>query len=236
VSSLRASRIPELEAVPGLEHGFERRSAEPGVESREATRARVSAALASRGELLLLSQVHGTEVRHAPWSGRPPGDAATVDHPGLLLGIETADCLPLLLVDPVSRVAAAAHAGWRGTAAGIAGRAVTAMQAAGADPARILAAVGPGIGVCCYAVGPELREAFGSGSDELFTGRRTGRQHLDLREANRRQLIAAGLSPGRIHQVPECTACRPADYHSYRRDGPGSGRMLSWIGWVAPRG
>lgn len=227
---LRTARVPALETVAGLEHGFERRSAGPGAESREATRARVASALAERGELLLLRQVHGTAVHRAPWSGHPEGDAATVDAPGLLVGIETADCLPLLLVDPEARVAAAAHAGWRGTAAGIAGRAVASMVAAGAVPGRILAAVGPGIGVCCYAVGPELEGAFGAAGGDLFV-EVSGRTHLDLREANRRQLVAAGLREDAVHHVAECTACRPGDYHSYRRDGAGSGRMLSWIGW-----
>jgi len=94
---VRCTRVPALVAVPGLEHGFERRSAAAGAESREATRARVAAALADLGELLLLRQVHGADVRRAPWAGQPEGDAATVAAPGLLVGIETADCLPLLL-------------------------------------------------------------------------------------------------------------------------------------------
>jgi len=234
MSILRACRVPAFGAVPGLEHGFERRSAEPRAETREATRARVGAALADRGDLLLLSQVHGNQVLEAPWSGRPAGDAATVRTPGLLLGIETADCLPLLLVDPESRVAAAVHAGWRGTALGIAGRVVAAMVAAGAEARRILAAVGPGIGVCCYEVGPELREAFDASGADLFRTGDAGRPHLDLREANRRQLVEAGVAAESVHHVDECTACRPGDYHSYRRDGPGSGRMLSWIGWARP--
>jgi len=232
-SSLRAARVPALAAVPGLCHGFGRRSAEPAGESRAQTRERVSAALRASGELLLLSQVHGSAVRRAPWSGRPEADAATVSARGLLLGIETADCLPLLLVDPVSGVAAAAHAGWRGTAAGIAGHAVAAMREAGAEPGRILAAIGPGIGACCYTVGPELREAFPD-QPELFREIAPGRLQLDLREANRRQLLAAGLEDEAVHQLAECTACRPGDYHSYRRDGPGNGRMLSWIGWERP--
>jgi hypothetical protein len=231
MSPLRAHRIPALAALPGLEHGFERRNGPAGAEGRDATRARVSAALGDQGELLLLSQVHGCGVRTAPWSGRPEADAATLKRPGFLLGIETADCLPLLLVDPACRVAGAAHAGWRGTAAGIAGHVVRAMLEAGADASRILAAIGPGIGACCYAVGPELREAFGTAAADLFAPGPRGGQHLDLREANRRQLIAAGLAAGSVFHVDECTACRPEDYHSYRRDGPGSGRMLSWIGW-----
>jgi YfiH family protein len=232
---MRAARIPAFEAVPGLEHGFERRRAEPGAESRDATRARVSAALAGSGELLLLSQVHGDGVCRAPWSGRPAGDAAVVAEPGQLVGIETADCLPLLLVDPEAGVAGAAHAGWRGTAAGVASRTVAAMLEAGARPERLLAGVGPGIGLCCYAVGPELREAFGASGGDLFVERPGGATHLDLREANRRQLVAAGVPPAAVHHVGECTACRPEDYHSYRRDGAGSGRMLSWIGWGRER-
>ena len=99
-----------LAETPGLVHGFEQRLGPSGAEERDATRARVAAALAPHGRLYLLKQVHGTRVRKAPWEGRPEGDAALAEGAGMILGIETADCLPVLIADPRRRVAAADQA------------------------------------------------------------------------------------------------------------------------------
>lgn len=101
-STLRVTRVPELERIPGLVHGFEQRLLPSGGESPDETRTRVRRALEPQGRLLLLKQVHGATVRVAPWQGRPEGDAAMAEAPGLLLGIESADCLPVLLVDPLA--------------------------------------------------------------------------------------------------------------------------------------
>ncbi len=228
--TLRTVRIPSLEAIPGLVHGFEQRLGPPGWESRDAARQRVTSALAPAGRLLLLKQVHGATVMRGPWEGRPEADAATAERPGFIVGIETADCLPVLLVDPRRRIGAAAHAGWRGTAKGIARSAVAALNALGSDPADLVAALGPGIGPCCYEVGDELREAFRDG-DALFRPGPRGRPHLDMRAANERQLRDAGLAPERIHHLADCTFCRPDLYHSFRRDGADGGRMISFVGW-----
>jgi YfiH family protein len=230
--ALRTVTVPALALVPGLVHGFEQRSGPPGWESREDGRSRVAKALAPWGRLHLLAQVHGATVRHAPWEGNPRGDAATAAEPGLLLGIETADCLPVLLVDPRLRRVAAAHAGWRGTAAGVARRAALALIESGSHPSDLEAALGPGIGPCCYEVGDELRAAFGPAGEAFFRAGPRGRPHLDVRAANRLQLEQAGLDPARIHDVDECTACAPERYHSYRREGPGGGRMVSFIGFA----
>ena len=232
--TLRAATVPALDAVPGLVHGFEQRLGPAGWEGRAAGRARVAAALADHGRLHLLKQVHGTVVVAAPWEGRPEGDAAVADRPGLLLGIETADCLPVLLVDPVRRLVAAAHAGWRGTAAGVARAAVDALVARGSNPTDLVAALGPSIGVCCYEVGPELVPAFGPGGEAFFRPGPRGRLHLDVRAANAAQLRAAGVPDARIHLVSDCTYCRADLYHSYRREGRDAGRMISYVGWSAP--
>src|SRR6185503_19511929 len=232
VSALRAAQLGELLALSGLVHGFEQRLGPAGWEEREASRARVADALASSGRLLLLRQVHGAEVREAPWEGRPAADAAVAQEPGLILGIETADCLPVLIVDPQRRAVAAAHAGWRGTAAGVTRRAVDALLSRGSQPHDLLAALGPGIGPCCYEVGEELREAFGPSGAGFFRPGPRGRPHLDVRAANRLQLRDAGLLPDRIASLEECTYCRPDRYHSFRREGKGAGRMINYVGWA----
>jgi YfiH family protein len=229
--SLRVVTVPALERVEGLLHGFEQRGGAPGAESRDEGRLRVANALAVHGRLLLLSQVHGATVRRAPWEGRPEGDAAIAEEPGVVLGIETADCLPVLLVDPRRRRVAAVHAGWRGTAKGVVRRAVEALLARGSEASDLEAALGPGIGPCCYEVGDELRAAFGPGSGAFFREGPRGRPHLDVRAANQLQLEEAGVAPARIHHVAECTWCAPVRYPSYRRDGPGGGRMVSFIGF-----
>jgi hypothetical protein len=217
--------------VPGLVHGFEQRLGPAGWEERDATRRRVASALERSGRLLLLKQVHGASVRRAPWSGRPEADAAVAEAPGLLLGIETADCLPILIVDPVRRAVAAAHAGWRGTAAGVARAAVAALVESGSRTEDLLAATGPGIGPCCYEVGDELRAAFGEGGAEYFRPGPRGRPRLDVRAANERQLREAGIPEAHIHRVDDCTRCRADLYHSYRREGNAAGRMISFVGF-----
>lgn len=224
--------LPALEAIPGLVHGFERRSPARAGETREETRERVRRALADRGRLHLMTQVHGVRVATAPFEGCPEADAAATTAPGVLLGIETADCLPVLVVDPERRAVSAAHAGWRGTAAGVAARAIDALVELGSRPADLVAALGPGIGSCCYEVGDELRSAFGPLASAVFRPGPRGRPHLDVREANVRQLVAAGLRPENLHHVAECTFCYPGRYHSHRRDGEGAGRMISYVGFA----
>lgn len=236
-----AGCIASWRHVPGLVHGFERRPADmdPGAETREQSRRRWRAALATDGALHLLTQVHGAMVRRAPWAGLPEGDAALTDEPGLLLGIETADCLPVLLIDIERRQAAAAHAGWRGTVAGVARAALEALLSSGSRPEHVHAALGPAIGPCCYEVGDELRApfaaAFGATSEAFFHPHHGRRPHLDVRAANQQQLVAAGVVPANIQHVDECTRCRADLYPSYRRDGAQAGRMLSWVGWRASR-
>jgi polyphenol oxidase len=229
--TLRTATVPAFDALPGLVHGFEQGRAPD--EDREGARRRLRAALQDRGRLLFLKQVHGTALVRAPWDGAPEADASVSDGRGLLLGIETADCLPVLMVDPVRKVVAAAHAGWRGTAAGVATRAAAALLAGGSRPEDLLAALGPSIGACCYEVGDELRSAFGPDGGAFFRAGPRGRPHLDVRAANVAQLVAAGLREDRIHHVLDCTSCRKDLYPSYRRDGPGGGRIVSFVGFSA---
>jgi YfiH family protein len=230
---MRTATVPALSAVRGLVHGFGQRAPGPS-ESLEEARARVARALDGRGVLFLLRQVHGSTVLEAPWEGTPEADASVASAPGVILGVKTADCLPILLVDPTRRRVAAAHAGWRGTAKGIAAHAVDALAALGSRPQDLVAALGPGIGPCCYEVGEEVREAFGAGGAAFFRPGPNGRPYLDVRATNVRRLQEAGVRPEAIHHVADCTRCRADLYHSYRRDGSAAGRMISFVGFEAP--
>ncbi len=223
--------VPALAAIPRLVHGFGRRAPGRATETREETARRVEASLEGSGRLLLLRQVHGAVVARAPWNGTPEADAGAATEPGLVLGIQTADCLPVLLVDPQRGFVAAAHAGWRGTASGVSREAARALVALGSRPGDIVAALGPGIGPCCYEVGDELRAVFGESGAAFFSPGPSGRPHLDVRAANQQQLLDVGLRPQAIHHLADCTRCHPELYHSYRRDGHGSGRMISFVGF-----
>jgi YfiH family protein len=227
----RTVQVDALAGVAGLVHGFGRRAPGPQRETREETVRRVRSGLDADGELLLLRQVHGCAVAASPWEDPPEADAAVATSPGLLLGIQTADCLPVLLLDPVRRSVAAAHAGWRGTVKGVTREAVRALEARGSRAEDLVAALGPGIGACCYEVGDDVREAFGPGGAAFFRTTPKGALHLDVRAANVRQLEEAGVRPASVYHVPECTYCLPGAYHSYRRDGKGAGRMISFVGF-----
>jgi hypothetical protein len=201
-------RVTELDALPWLVHGFG---------------TRLASVPAVYGNLATLRQVHSAVCVQA--SGRAgvlgEGDALLENRPGSVVAVKTADCLPILLVDEGHGAVAAVHAGWRGTVAGIAQRAVEAMRAEfGARPGELHAAIGPGIGKCCYEVGPEVAAQFGQ----------QGRAHVDLAAANRRQLMDAGVTPERIYASNLCTMCRCEEFHSFRRDKEAAGRMYSFAG------
>jgi YfiH family protein len=226
---MEPARLSAWLELPGVVHGFGRR---PDVsESREQTRARVAGGLRPSGHLQLLRQVHGTTLAVAPCADTPTADAAGAERPGVLLGIETADCLPVLFIDPRRRFAAAAHAGWRGTAAGIVRHVVDWLKERGSTPEDLRVALGPCIGPCCYEVGDDLRPQFAEEDRVFFRTEATGRPHLDVRAINERQLIAAGVPRANIDHVRECTRCRPDLYCSYRGEGAGTGRMISYVGW-----
>jgi hypothetical protein len=203
-------------AIAGLRHGF--------LPGREEPAAPVA----------LPRQVHGTRVVTAPFAGaRPEADGVATATPATLVGVVTADCVPILLLVPQRRVAAAVHAGWRGASAGIVDVALAHLRAGfGVEPGDVEAAMGPAIGPCCYEVGPEVRAAFRTTSGETTADawRRSGaRDVLDLRVAVRALLYAAGVR--RVDIVGPCTRCSP-DHCSYRRDGAEAGRQVSFIGWA----
>lgn len=158
------------------------------------------------------------------------GDGLITNEAGVHLTIRTADCVPILLVDPVRRVVGAVHAGWRGSAASIAVRAVERMQVEfGCQAGEIQAAIGPCIQQCCYEVGAEVASRFRRWFPEL--GEIKGPVKIDLAEANRRQLADAGLQ--QIETAGDCTLCVPDGFHSFRRDKEESGRMVTGIAILA---
>ena len=218
---------PLLANVSGLVHGFGLRFPGPRAAAREAAQA----SLGGSGEVFFLRQVHGCALATPPWAEPPEADASVSDRPGTLLAIETADCLPVLIVDPSRRRVAAAHAGWRGTVARVTQNAVRALLDTGSRAADLLVALGPFIGPCCYVVGPEVEAAFGPWGAGFFVAGTTGRGHLDVAAANRAQLEELGLRPEQVDSVGHCTRCREDLFFSYRRDGAHVGRMISILGF-----
>ena len=148
-------------------------------------------------------------------------DGFVTNEPGVPLFVRTADCCPLLFSDPVHRVIGACHAGWRGTAAGIAARTVEKMCSLGAVPGDIRCVIGPCIHVCCYEVGDDFVEAVRNAvspdlADLCLVMREDGRYHADLTALNRRILTDAGLTEDHIDVCPECTASDPVRFFSHR--------------------
>ncbi len=221
---------PLLTGVPGLVHGFGLRFPGPRAAAREAAQA----ALGEFGEVFFLRQVHGCAVARPPWTEPPEADASVTGQPGALLAIETADCLPVLIVDPIRRQAAAAHAGWRGTVARVAQSAVRAMMDAGSNASDLLVALGPSIGPCCYEVGADVEAAFGLRGSRFFVPGPGERKHLDVTAANRAQLEESGVKVDHIDTIGLCTRCREDLFFSYRRDGAHAGRMISVVGFSRP--
>ena len=176
-----------------------------------------------------LRQVHGTGVVCVKGgeSGLE-GDGLVTDRVGVTLAIQVADCVPVLMADVRRRVVGAFHAGWRGTVGGIAEVGIARMVELGARPEDMVAAIGPSIGPCCYEVGDEVREAFRRFGEGVFRGR-----NADLWEANRRQLIGAGLSAERVTVMGECSACARENgrrkYFSHRAECGFTGRMMGAI-------
>lgn len=168
-------------------------------------------------------QVHGARVVRVEEPGHQPEcDALLTTRTHLALAVTTADCMPLLFSAPGA--VAVAHAGWRGTAAGIAPLTLAALcEASGVGPDRVHVAIGPCIRVGCYEVGQEVASSFPAAA--VREG--TPRPFLDLPRAARLQLINAGVPADAIHDCGACTACEPERYFSYRRDGPVSGRHWS---------
>lgn len=200
-------RAPALEQFPWLRHGFGTRHSLP-----------------PEAEAATLKQVHSSKVVHA--EGRTgvlaEADALIDNSAGNMLAIKTADCLPILLIDPKRRAVAAVHAGWRGTAGRIVQETIREMtRRFDTAPGDLHAAIGPGIGECCFEVGPDV--AF-----ELVGLRES--LHVDLAGINRSQLLESGVSQSQIYSAGMCTVCLADEFFSYRREREAAGRMISTVG------
>ena len=189
--------------------------------------------------LVTLHQVHSPDVMTVtgpiPLDARPQGDALVTDRPGLLLGVLTADCVPVLLADRQVGVVGAAHAGWKGALGGVTDATIAAMEALGADRARIAAAIGPCIGRASYEVSEAFADPFLSEDADnarFFGAGRPGHLMFDIAGYVAARLANAGI--GRVDMLDEDTCSQPGRFFSYRRSclrgEPGYGRQISLIG------
>jgi polyphenol oxidase len=188
------------------------------------------------GRLILMRQVHGDRIHILDGDGPlprelPECDGLISDRPGVALGIRTADCVPIFFIDRASRIIGAAHAGWRGTALGIAARMVETFVARFSSCREdLLVSIGPAIGPCCYQVDAPVFEAFSSKpSKDLFLHpcKELGRWMLDLALANRLQIREAGVPSKNIFSAGLCTACRQDLFFSHRAGGGRAGRQIN---------
>jgi polyphenol oxidase len=246
-------RADKLSALPGIAHGFFGReggvseglyaSLNCGPGSKDdprhvaENRDRVTAALAPKTKLITLAQIHSPNVHvvGADWEGRPEGDGLVTALPGLALGIQTADCAPVLFADAQARVIGAAHAGWKGAAGGVLEAVIAAMEGLGARRGRIKAAIGPAIRQANYEVGGEFRDRF-LAADPAHTvffipSAKAGHFHFDLPAYVQARLAGAGI--GGSADLGLCTYPPENGFFSFRRTThrgePDYGRQISAI-------
>jgi polyphenol oxidase len=260
--STRSGGVPRLHGENALNLGFTKHDSPKSVEqNRELLQLALGLGDGTKPwPLITLRQIH-SDLIHRVERGPEPrlvGDGLITDVPELLLAVQTADCLPVIVVDRKRRAAGVFHAGWRGTVKRIVEKGVGEMRRHfNSHPRNLIAAIGPGIHGCCYEIGEEVRtqfemqfayaaELFRQGKDSdpvrakypllFLTARPPGHDEsraklfLDLVEANRRQLMDSGITPARIEASSHCTACRRDLFFSYRADKGMTGRMMGVVG------
>jgi YfiH family protein len=226
VTILRSERL----AAAGFSHAFPERDTGDAVLLRAMgaapdERAPAPASVPAR-RVIQVKQVHGARAVLARDAEGQEADALVAREPGVAVGVRVADCVPLLVADEASGAVAAIHAGWRGVVGGVVRAGVELLSDPGAATGRqtLVAAIGPCIGACCFEVGRDVAAQIG------FVVREHGdKAYVDLRAAVRSQLAALGLDDARIEDVAGCTKHEPQRFHSFRRDGANSGRMLAVI-------
>ena len=249
-------KVPQWEKYPGLLHGFFGRRGgrsvgafaglntsyrvgdDPKIVSQNVCDAKLAVGIHD-GRVVTMRQVHGdniVEVKDRSLKEAGEADGMFTSELDLFLAVLTADCVPILIVAPERRVAAAVHAGWRGTLAGIAEKAVRILESRyDVAAAKLEAALGPSIGSCCFEVkddvsGPLMKKWGKLTTPSVFV--RGGKTYLDLRRLNRDILRAAGIPGTQLHQIGPCMSCAAAEFFSYRRERSETGRQMSLIGWL----
>jgi len=245
-----------FESMPHIRHGFSTRSSgAPDLEPSslnlgdsswdsparvsENRRRFLSALHLEDARLITLHQVHSNRVHiiediSGQWN-QSEGDALATRVENLALSVQVADCLPVLIADPVMNAVAAVHSGWRGTLTRVLPQAIREMgRAFHSDPSTLEVAVGPGIRACCFEIGSEVADLF----DKAYPGccstgsavGRPGKCFLDLGKVLDIQMSLAGITPEHRHDLRACTCCNPREFFSYRAEGTAAGRMMAVIG------
>lgn len=216
-----------LVTVPSLVHAFSGRGM--GDMKKDVTaRKRFLAAVGIEVNVATPEQIHGAVVSSPD---TPKGSDGFVGRS--TIGIFTADCVPILAVDPQAQIVAAVHAGWKGTLLGIVGNMMETMKRQGVSEQRVLISFGPRIGACCYTVAEDRARLFlDQFKDEKVAPYFEGAWHIDLAYANFRVLVDAGVPPEHIDAPPMCTSCQVSEFFSYRKDSKETfGEMMGVIGW-----
>lgn len=250
-------KVPQWENYKGLLHGFMGRRGgksaapyaglntsyrvgdDPKVVSHNVCDVKLAAGIHD-GRVVTMRQVHGdniVEVKDKNLKEAGEADGMITGEVDLYLAVLTADCVPLLIVAPKQKLAAAVHAGWRGTLAGIAEKTVRLLESkydvAAAD---LEVALGPSIGSCCYEVKDDVAGPLMKRWGRLTTPSivvKDGKSFVNLRRLNRDILRAAGVPGSQLHQIGPCTSCAADDFFSYRRERSDTGRQMSLIGWLS---
>jgi polyphenol oxidase len=249
-------RVPHWDSYHGLLHGFMGRRGgksvgryaglntsyrvgdDPKVVSQNVCDMKLAVGIHD-GKIVTMRQVHGDniiEVKDRQLKEAGEADGMVTAESGIYLGILTADCVPLLFIAPKQRLAAAVHAGWRGTLAGIAQKTVRLFEDQyGVTADGLEVALGPSIGVCCYEVKDDVAAPLMKKWGSLTTPSvavKEGKSFINLSRLNRDILREAGVPGKQLIQVGPCTRCTADDFFSYRREGGETGRQISVIGWL----
>jgi len=249
-------KVPQWGNHPGLLHGFMGRKGgksvgsyaglntsyrvgdDPKVVSQNVCDMKLAVGIHD-GKVVTMRQVHGDdiiEVKDKNLKEAGEADGMVTAESEVYLGVLTADCVPLLFIAAKERLAAAVHAGWRGTLAGIGAKTVQLFQDRyGVAPSDLEVALGPSIGVCCYEVNDDVAAPLMKKWRSLTTPSiavKDGKPHINLSRLNRDILRDAGVPGKQLFQVGPCTGCDEAGFYSYRRAGGETGRQISIVGWM----
>lgn len=232
-----------FEQLTWLSHGFSTRRGGMNLDgSSGANRRRLAHALQLEScRFATLHQIHSNKVYiiEDVWDewNPPEGDALATAVPNVALAVKAADCLPILIVDPMKRAVAAVHSGWRGTLAGIVPGTIRELQRVyGSVPEDLLLAVGPGIRKCCFEVGKEVADLFENRFPDVGlsgpVNNSSEKRVLDLVKAVELQALSSGVRQENCHDLDACTKCNPTEFFSYRAEGTAAGRMMAAIAVV----